>query len=148
MSSCVRPGVRDVARERRAAGQRVDERGLADVRAASEGDLGRPSGGNPSARAAAKMNSQGPANSFRPARSSQARLFLRSYARRLRRAGLLGEQLEEVVPELDLHARFAHDVILLEHRQRVVPGPVDDKAAGNVPSMKVKITGIHENIVF
>ena len=30
------------ARERRAAGQRVDERGLADVRAAGEGDLRRP----------------------------------------------------------------------------------------------------------
>ena len=41
MSSCVRPGVREVRASARAAGQRIDERGLADVRSARKGDLGR-----------------------------------------------------------------------------------------------------------
>ena len=42
MSSCVRPGVREVRASDGAAGQRIDERGLADVRSAGEGDLRRP----------------------------------------------------------------------------------------------------------
>ena len=41
MSSCVRPGVREVRARLGAAGERVDERGLADVRAPGESDLRR-----------------------------------------------------------------------------------------------------------
>src|SRR4051812_7626376 len=34
----------------------------------------------------------------------------------------------EVVEQLDLHAVLAHDVALLQHREQVVPGPVDHEA--------------------
>src|SRR4051794_4929265 len=46
-----------------------------------------------------------------------------SQLRRLRR--LLRERRLEIVEQLHLHAVAAHDEALLEHRERVVPGPVD-----------------------
>src|SRR5271169_6804865 len=63
--------------------------------------------------------------------SSPARPTFRSYARRLGRAPR--EQLGEVIPELDLHTRLGHDVILLDDGQRVVPGPVNDQAGWEGP---------------
>src|SRR6187551_2832760 len=44
--------------------------------------------------------------------------------------GLLGEYGLEIVHQLHLHAVLAHDVALLQHREQVVPGPVDHQACG------------------
>ena len=88
---------------------------------------GAPTGGRPSERAAAKMNSHATREQLAPG--------LRPVGGGLRLAhtlgvfaGAPGEQLEQIVPKLDLHARLGHDVVLLEDRQRIVPGPVDDEA--------------------
>src|SRR5438067_1717354 len=39
--------------------------------------------------------------------------------------GLLGKRRLEIVEQLNLHAVLAHDEALLQHRQQIVPGPVD-----------------------
>src|ERR1044071_1118533 len=43
---------------------------------------------------------------------------------------LLPEHRPDVVPQFDLGAVAVHDEALLQHRQRVVPGPVDHEARG------------------
>src|SRR5579863_528287 len=40
------------------------------------------------------------------------------------------EELAEIVPQFHLHSGAAHDDVLLDHRQRVVAGPVDHEAGG------------------
>src|ERR1700692_2285151 len=45
---------------------------------------------------------------------------------RLVRLGLY-ERALEIVPELNLGAVLVHDHALLDHRKRVVPGPIDDQ---------------------
>ncbi len=66
MSSCVRPGVRDVrARADRPVSALTSE-DLPTFERPAKAISGGPAGGNPSDLAAAKMNSQGPAKSLRP----------------------------------------------------------------------------------
>src|SRR5688500_12493499 len=48
--------------------------------------------------------------------------------RLFRRRRFLLEEGDEIVPQLDLGALALHDDALLDDRQRVVPGPVDDQA--------------------
>src|SRR6516225_11480394 len=51
-----------------------------------------------------------------------ANLFRRLFRFRLYKGAL------EVIPKLDLGAVAMHDDALLDHRERVVPGPVDNQA--------------------
>src|SRR3984893_17421252 len=47
------------------------------------------------------------------------------------RLGLLrGKRRPEIVEQFNLHAIAAHDEALLQHRQRVVPAPLDHEAGG------------------
>src|SRR6185369_8483318 len=48
-----------------------------------------------------------------------------SASSRLRFNLLRGERRSEIVEQLHLHAVAAHDEALLQHREQVVPGPVD-----------------------
>ena len=67
MSSCVRPGVREVrARPERPVSALMSE-DLPTFERPAKAISGAPTGGRPSERAAAKMNSHGPAKSLRPA---------------------------------------------------------------------------------
>ena len=67
MSSCVRPGVREVrARLRRPVSALMSE-DLPTFERPAKAISGAPTGGRPSERAAAKMNSQVAPNSLRPA---------------------------------------------------------------------------------
>src|SRR5437868_11977239 len=44
------------------------------------------------------------------------------------RIGLLGKRRLDIVEQFHLHAVLAHDEALLQHRQQIVPGPVDHEA--------------------
>ena len=73
ISSCVRPGVRDVrASDLRPVSALMSE-DLPTFERPAKAISGGPIGGRPSERAAAKKNSQGPANSLRPASVQSAR---------------------------------------------------------------------------
>ena len=67
MSSCVRPGVRDVRASAARPVSALTSEDLPTFERPAKAISGAPTGGKPSARAAAKMNSHGPANSLRPA---------------------------------------------------------------------------------
>src|SRR6516164_6454375 len=87
------------------------------------------------AAAAAKRHS--PANSLRPAPTSvlvKAAGDFRLGAPSSLGAGtglrplFLAKQCAQIVPQLDLGTVTAHDDGLLDHRQRIVPRPIDDEA--------------------
>src|SRR6476619_7862932 len=149
ISSWVRPGVcemRASARRPVSALIRLDLPTL--ERPAMAASMPRIGGSAPADPAAA-ANRQSPANSLRPA-SMSAEVNSRGAATRktdsrsvsvvaippLRGVNtkrerdlalrlLLGERSLEIVPQLDLGAVLVHDHALLDHRERVVPGPVD-----------------------
>src|SRR6266403_1690790 len=137
ISSWVRPGVcemRASARRPVSALIRLDLPTL--ERPAMATSMPRIGGSAPADRAAA-ANRQSPANSLRPASMSAevnaldgppvmaglitASRVYSALALRL----LLGERSLEIVPQLDLGAVLVHDHALLDHRERIVPGPVD-----------------------
>src|SRR5512144_1443363 len=135
MSSCVRPGVREIR-----------ARFLRPVSALIRLDLPtleRPAkaismpriGGNDAGVPAAATNCQSPAKRRRPA-SISARVkspvpIGTAYSRRLLSGlGLVpDEQRLEVVEQFNFGAVLAHDHALLQHRKRVIPCPVDHESS-------------------
>ena len=67
MSSCVRPGVREVRASAARPVSALMSEDLPTFDRPAKAISGAPIGGKPSERAAAKMNSHSPANSLRPA---------------------------------------------------------------------------------
>src|SRR5665213_1475073 len=144
ISSWVRPGVREMR-----------AKFLRPVRALIRLDLPtleRPDsaisvpriGGSDTGEPAAAENCQSTAKSLRPAsswsrvnssigtapgggRTSLRRNVRRIFCQRLGRL-LFHEQRFDIVDEFDFGAVFAHDDALLKHRQRIVPGPVDNES--------------------
>src|SRR5260370_23111112 len=144
-TSCwVRPGVREV---RAGALRPVSALIRLDLptwgRAANAISMARV-GGSAATLSEAAMNCQSPVNSLRPASVScgeksvgRPRLSLGPSSGRaatvsaLRRL-LADEERLDVVPQLDLGTVPVHDEALLGDRERIVPGPVDHQAGGEV----------------
>src|SRR5438105_2702613 len=85
-------------------------------------------GGSDSTEAAAQMNCQSPAKMRRPCSINSAAAS-RAMSTSLSSSLLLArEQRFQVVEQFDLGAVALHDEALLQHAERIVPGPVDHQA--------------------
>src|SRR6478736_4066972 len=130
LSSCVRPGVRDMRASVLRPVSALISDDLPTLERPATAISGKLAGGSPSIFDAPQMNSQGPANRRRPdsrKSGSLTQAYLRCYF------FFAPERAGEIVPELELHAGATHDEALLGDGEQVVPGPVDDEARWKRP---------------
>src|SRR5438270_7643765 len=124
LSSCVRPGVRDMRASVLRPVSALISDDLPTLERPATAISGNVAGGKPSIFEATQMNSPGPANRRRPDSRKSGPLtqaYLRCYF------FFAPEHGGEIIPELELHAGAAHDEALLRNRQKIVPRPVDDE---------------------